>query len=277
MPSETVPEIKRTNLSNTVLYLKTLGLRDVLGFGFLDPPSLDQLCEALVEQHMLGALDNDGYVTSVGRGMSRFPVEPSVARMLVAAAESGEADVVEDVVAIAAMLSVEKIWVERPLSGVKRDRDHDATSHMVKMIESTQSSLKDERGDHFTLLKIFRMWISSGRTKDWCETHFIKFRALKNAQNIYNQLLPDALACTTKPSTNKSLSLRSRGELVRSAILHGLFMNAARRCSPESLVYRCCDIAIPGASDGVRLMHLHPDSSLVVAHDADHVVYQVVS
>ena len=287
MLPETVPEIRRTNLSNTVLYLKVLGLTDVLGFDFLDPPSADQLCEALVELHMLGALDDAGHVTAVGRGMSRFPVEPPVARMLVAAADSGETEVLDDVVAIAAMLSVEQIWVERPLGGLKRKAFEDrGTAHQradssldqrARAIDSAQAALKDERGDHFTVLRVFRQWEAAVDGKEWCERHFVKSRALRNARNIFSQLLPDAKACLGQPpSSGYRLSSRRREEMVRSAILRGVFMKAARRCSPDSMVYRSFDLAVPGTSEGVRLMHLHPDSSLVVAtHIADHVVYQV--
>ena len=34
----TVPEIQRTNLGNVVLLLKSLGIRNLLDFDFMDPP-----------------------------------------------------------------------------------------------------------------------------------------------------------------------------------------------------------------------------------------------
>lgn len=34
----TMPEIQRTNLATVVLQLKAMGISDVLGFDFLDPP-----------------------------------------------------------------------------------------------------------------------------------------------------------------------------------------------------------------------------------------------
>lgn len=34
----TIPEIQRTNLSNTVLLLKSLGVKNLLEFDFMDPP-----------------------------------------------------------------------------------------------------------------------------------------------------------------------------------------------------------------------------------------------
>ena len=48
MMDETIPEIQRVNLANTVLYLKALGIRDVLGFDFLDPPSEEQVMQVRV-------------------------------------------------------------------------------------------------------------------------------------------------------------------------------------------------------------------------------------
>jgi HrpA-like RNA helicase len=42
-----VPEILRSNLSNVVLYLKTLGIDDVLGFDFMEAPDPDQIAEVV--------------------------------------------------------------------------------------------------------------------------------------------------------------------------------------------------------------------------------------
>lgn len=115
---ETIPEIQRTNLSSMVLYLKALGVVDVLGFDFLDPPSQEQLEEALVELHLLGAIDGSGGITDTGRQMSHLPVDPSLGKMITQAAveseKEGSQDVLEDVVVIAAMLSTEQLWMERP-------------------------------------------------------------------------------------------------------------------------------------------------------------------
>ena len=38
MLSTSVPEIQRTNLGNTVLMLKAMGINDILNFDFMDPP-----------------------------------------------------------------------------------------------------------------------------------------------------------------------------------------------------------------------------------------------
>ncbi|CAM9943781.1 unnamed protein product, partial [Hapterophycus canaliculatus] len=114
MLGETVPEILRTNLANTLLYLKVLGVDDILAFDFLDPPAEDQSLEALQHLYCLGALDQDGRATERGRRMSRFPLEPSLSRTLL---EAGDLGCVEEVLTIVALLSVESIWFTRNKAG----------------------------------------------------------------------------------------------------------------------------------------------------------------
>lgn len=42
-----IPEIQRTNLANTVLLLKSLGVRNLLEFDFMDPPPQVSTCDIL--------------------------------------------------------------------------------------------------------------------------------------------------------------------------------------------------------------------------------------
>ena len=43
LPSS-IPEIQRTNLGNVVLQLKAMGINDLLGFDFMDPPPVQVWC-----------------------------------------------------------------------------------------------------------------------------------------------------------------------------------------------------------------------------------------
>ncbi len=67
-----MPQIQRTNLANTLLYLKVLGIDDVLAFPLLDPPPRNSVLEGLRLLHCLGALDVDGKVTELGHHMVSF-------------------------------------------------------------------------------------------------------------------------------------------------------------------------------------------------------------
>ena len=73
MPVETVPEIMRSNLANVVLTLKALGVGDVLGFEFFEPPDADQLAEALLLLHALAALDGERGAHAARREDGRAP------------------------------------------------------------------------------------------------------------------------------------------------------------------------------------------------------------
>jgi hypothetical protein len=48
-----VPEIQRTNLSNVVLMLKSLGINDLLHFDFMDPPPAETLIRALEQLYAI--------------------------------------------------------------------------------------------------------------------------------------------------------------------------------------------------------------------------------
>ncbi|KAJ9169495.1 hypothetical protein P3X46_017682 [Hevea brasiliensis] len=102
----TVPEIQRSSLAGSVLYLKSLDLPDfdILKFDFLDPPSYESLTDALKQLYPIDAIDENGSITSVGRTMAEFPLEPSLSRTLMEANENGS---LSQALTVAAMLSAE--------------------------------------------------------------------------------------------------------------------------------------------------------------------------
>merc|ERR1719424_2636722 len=76
LQENTYPEILRSNLSNVVLYLKKLGIDDIVHFDYMDPPAPETLMRALEQLNYLGALDDDGNLTKIGEQMSEFPLDP---------------------------------------------------------------------------------------------------------------------------------------------------------------------------------------------------------
>ncbi|XP_064955139.1 probable pre-mRNA-splicing factor ATP-dependent RNA helicase DEAH2 isoform X2 [Musa acuminata AAA Group] len=104
LQEQTYPEILRSNLANTVLTLKKLGIDDLVHFDFMDPPAPETLMRALEVLNYLGALDDDGNLTKLGELMSEFPLDPQMAKMLVV---SPEFNCSNEIVSISAMLSGE--------------------------------------------------------------------------------------------------------------------------------------------------------------------------
>lgn len=105
----TIPEIQRSSLATAVLHLKSLDLTDVdvLNFDFLDQPSRESLEDALKQLYLIDAIDEDGLITKIGRQMAELPLEPSLARALIAANEMG---CLSQTLTVAAMLSCANVF-----------------------------------------------------------------------------------------------------------------------------------------------------------------------
>lgn len=119
-----MPEIQRTNLGNVVLQLKAMGINDLLGFDFMDPPPIQTLVGAMevttnqpvplysiskdIPQSCLssqalfsqGALDDEGLLTRLGRKMAEFPLEPSLSKMLIVSHDLGCSEEILTIVAM---------------------------------------------------------------------------------------------------------------------------------------------------------------------------------
>ncbi len=229
MAAETPPEIQRTNLEDVVLYLKELKIKDVLGVDFLDQPDKFGLVEACKQLYLLGALDSDGEITVLGRQMAKIPVEPALARVLLAAAAAG--DILEDVVTIVAMLGSEEgggVWI-RPTGDVSKRREADLNrAHFAR----------DKLGDQIALLRLYNDWQRSGESSRWCTERWVHGRSLSRAKALrellINALPPRARDMDSRRRTDRSSnSSRSGGdrrlERIRVALCYGLYMRAAER------------------------------------------------
>lgn len=85
LEENTTPEIQRTNMTSTVLLLKSLGINDLMSFDFMDAPPAETLIRALEQLYALGALNDRGELTKLGRRMAEFPTDPMLSKTLIAA------------------------------------------------------------------------------------------------------------------------------------------------------------------------------------------------
>eukprot|EP00741_Cyanophora_paradoxa_P004973 tig00000842_g4821.t2 len=184
MARESVPEIKRANLSNVVLTLKCLGVEDVLAFEFLDPPSQDSLVDALKRLYFLGALDEEGCVTEMGQQMASYPLDPSLARVLIA---SKNLKCLEEALTVVAMLSVENVFY-RPSSGGGVGKAGRRDDPRLKEAAACHRSFAVEGSDHLTLKNVYDKWLANGRSDSWTRQNYLQTRAMRTAHSIRQQL-----------------------------------------------------------------------------------------
>jgi len=228
--ANTIPEIQRTNLANTVLLLKSLGVRDLLEFDFMDPPPQDNIMNSMYQLWVLGALDNLGDLTPTGKKMSEFPMEPSLSKILISSVDYGCS---EEVLTIVSMLSVPSVFY-RPK---ERQEESDSAREKFFVAES----------DHLTLLHVYTQWRNNGYRDAWAANHFLHPKLLRKAREVRTQL--------EEIMQNQKLEMKSCNtdwDVVRKCVTSGYFHQAARVKGIGEYV---------NCRTGVG-MHLHPTSSL---------------
>ena len=124
----------------------------------------------------MGAIDDSGAVTPRGRLMSYFPVEPSLARMILAAQEF---DCLDDILTVAAMLSSEEIWYSPRRKkggsasaqrgwGPGSQRGGGRFDEQVQRATRARQRLSHPDGDHLSFIVVYNEWLRSGASMKWC-------------------------------------------------------------------------------------------------------------
>ncbi|EOY28091.1 RNA helicase family protein isoform 4 [Theobroma cacao] len=141
MSAQGIPEIQRSNLVSCVIQLKALGIDNILGFDWPASPSPESMIRALEVLYSLGVLNDDAKLTS--------PVGFQVAEIplepmiskMILA--SNELGCSEEIITIAAVLSIQ--------------------------------------GDHVTFLNIYKGFLQSGKSSQWCHRNFINYHAMEKS------------------------------------------------------------------------------------------------
>jgi ATP-dependent helicase HrpB len=103
------PEVRRLELSGTLLELRAWGARDLRHFAWLEPPSPAAVERAERLLALLGAVDAAGALTDTGRALLAIPAAPRLARLLL---ESRRRQCAEDGALLAALASERDICLE---------------------------------------------------------------------------------------------------------------------------------------------------------------------
>jgi ATP-dependent RNA helicase DHX8/PRP22 len=92
MPESHQAEIFRSNLSSVILTLKTLGIRSILDFSFLQSPNEQAILDAIKQLYWIEAVDDSGSITLLGKELCKFPLDPTFSRCLVSSIVTDCAD-----------------------------------------------------------------------------------------------------------------------------------------------------------------------------------------
>ncbi|MFZ9071126.1 MAG: AMP-binding protein, partial [Burkholderiaceae bacterium] len=174
-PAHPDPEIHRSSLAAVLLRMKFLGLLDVEHFAFVDPPSKRAIADGIAQLKELGAIDSKGGLSEIGRQMAELPLDPRLARMLIAARING---CLREMMVIVAALSIQDPR-ERPLDQQQAaDQSHrrfaDERSEFkswLKLWSFTDSAFA-EKASNRSLDKSFKAaFLSPLRVREWRDVH----------------------------------------------------------------------------------------------------------
>eukprot|EP00966_Prymnesium_polylepis_P063503 1473110-Prymnesium_polylepis.1 len=231
LEDNTIPEIQRTNLGSVVLMLKSLGINDLIHFDFMDPPPAETLMRALEQLYALGALNDRGELTKLGRRMAEFPMDPQLSKMLIVSAGYG---VSAEILSIAAMLQIGASIFYRP-----KERALHA--------DNARINFNRPGGDHLTLLNVWSQWAETQFSTQWCFENFIQVRSLRKARDIREQVEAMMERVELEVASNPEDT-----DAIGKAITAGFFYHTAKL--QKTLDYRT--IKNP------QTVHIHPTSSL---------------
>jgi ATP-dependent helicase HrpA len=176
-PLFTPPEVLRTNLASVILQMATLGLGEAEDFPFIDPPDTRLINDGYRLLQELKAVDDSRRVTSLGKQIATVPVDPRLARMLMAADHHR---CVAEMLVLAAFLA----------SQDPRERPADAQ----QQADQKHATYADSRSDFVTVLKLWTMFneqqeaLSASQLRKWCRENFLSYIRLREWKELHRQL-----------------------------------------------------------------------------------------
>ena len=233
----TDPEILRSSLASVILRMQALKLGEVEDFPFVDPPAPKAIADGYQLLTELGAVDDSRELTEVGRQLAKLPIDPRIARMIVAARDLG---CLKEILIIASGLSLQDPR-ERPMDKIEAvNRAHD--------------DFADERSDFLAYVAMWKWFEEALRHKESnrklvqaCHDRFLSYLRLREWRELHGQLAAMVAEMDWRPNETEA-----RHEEIHRALLTGLLGNIGYK-SDEAGVYL--------GARGIRFS-IHPGSGL---------------
>jgi len=177
-PEFTEPEIMRTNLSAVILQMISLNLGDIEDFPFIEPPEDKMIRDGKTVLHEVNALDKSGKLTEVGKQLAKFPTDPKLARMLIAAAHE---HCLTEVAIIVSALSVQD----------PREKPADK----MQQADAKHAAFRHPESDFLTILNIWNTYedkkkhLSNSKLRKYCTDNFLSYMRMREWFDIHAQIM----------------------------------------------------------------------------------------
>jgi len=173
------PEILRSSLAGVILRMKSLRLGDVEKFPFIEAPPPKAISDGYQLLLELGAVTEERALTPIGNELAKMPLDPRVARMIVAARDEG---CLQEMLVIAAALTVQDPR-ERP-------QEKQGTA------DAAHKKFADEKSEFLSWLKLWQWYEgelehkkSQRKLVQACHANFLSALRMREWHDIHSQLL----------------------------------------------------------------------------------------
>ena len=202
-------EILRTNLASVILQMHNIRLGDIEKFPFIDRPDSRLIKDGYQLLDELQAMSKQR-ITPIGKILSRFPVDPRYARMIVAANEFSS---LNEVLIIISALSIADPR-ERPM-----DKQQQA--------DQAHSQFKDEKSDFIAYLNLWNFYeeqrqeLSQNKLRKLCKKYFLSYTRMLEWRDIHSQLIKQCRDIKYKVNTTVA-----GYDAIHQALLSGLLSHS---------------------------------------------------
>jgi ATP-dependent helicase HrpA len=173
----TTPEIRRTDLASAILHTEMLKLGSLNDLHFIDPPRPEMIRDGIATLHEIGAMNDAGEITSIGRRLGRWPVGPRIGRMMI---EAYQRDCLADVLIVASALEAQDVRL-RPV-------EHQAAA------DSAHQKFIDPRSDFLSYLRLWDFYhrlkseLGRSRLERACRENFLSLPRIHEWIDLHRQL-----------------------------------------------------------------------------------------
>jgi len=166
-------EIYRTDLSEVVLRMAELGIRDFEHFDFISSPGVGNILGAIETLRLLDALDEDRKLTRIGEEMAIFPLLPRHSRIIVEAIHRYP-DVLDEALTAVSFLTSPTPFILPPGEEAEARRAH--------------HRYRNDLGDFVSYLRLYGAYQESPEKKQFCDSRYLDPRTMAEIANVKEQL-----------------------------------------------------------------------------------------
>ncbi|MDD4912593.1 MAG: ATP-dependent RNA helicase HrpA [Sideroxydans sp.] len=217
-PEFTDAEIFRVSLATVILRMSALGLGEVEAFPFIEPPGSRAIADGYQLLQELNAIDDKRQLTPLGHELAKLPLDPKVARLLLAGRQY---HCLNEILIIASALALQD----------PRDRP----AERREAADAAHQRFNDERSDFLAYIKLWAWFQEAVKHKKtnklWaqeCREKFLSPIRLREWHELYQQLHAQVsemgMRFNEQPATY---------EQIHKALLTGLLGNIGCRSTSE--------------------------------------------